>query len=212
LGKWIELFATTPQAVQFGWYIIFRIIDISLTFHLQLQRVGRTGRKRKGYVDVLLAEDREELKWQKALQSYKEVQDSITGGEQLELYQDVKRLLPEHLTPRCLQTVVDTETEGSVSGTINVQHRSPKESSTPSHRNSSLNTLTVQTTGISTAQNPGVRVSPDPPKKRRNYLKSIRDDTPKKGGHDEILKMVPLHQLCVGQNAPVPEEGTQPNY
>jgi ATP-dependent DNA helicase MPH1 len=74
---------------------------------LQLQRVGRTGRKREGFVHVLLSEGREEFNLEKAKATYKDVQKTITRGEQLELYGDVKRLLPVHVKPECLEKVME---------------------------------------------------------------------------------------------------------
>ena len=76
---------------------------------LQLQRVGRTGRKREGYVHVLLAEGREEANWNKAREAYNNVQRSIVRGEQLELYDDVERLLPDHIKPQCLEMAMEIE-------------------------------------------------------------------------------------------------------
>lgn len=75
----------------------------------QLQRVGRTGRKRLGYVHVLLAEGREEANWNKAREAYNDVQRSIVRGEQLEFYDDVERLLPDHIKPQCLEMVMEIE-------------------------------------------------------------------------------------------------------
>ena len=74
-----------------------------------MQRVGRTGRKRQGYVHVLLAEGREETNWNKAREAYNDVQRSIVRGEQLELYDDVERLLPDHIKPQCLEMVMEIE-------------------------------------------------------------------------------------------------------
>lgn len=65
--------------------------------------MGRTGRKRAGFVHVLLAEDREELNFNKAKDTHKAVQKTILSGDQLELYADVARLLPEHIKPECLE-------------------------------------------------------------------------------------------------------------
>ena len=76
---------------------------------LQLQRVGRTGRKREGYVHVLLAEGREEANWNKAREAYNDVQRCIVRGEQLELYDDVERLLPDHIKPQCLEMAMEIE-------------------------------------------------------------------------------------------------------
>ncbi len=69
----------------------------------QLQRVGRTGRKRDGRVEVLLAEGREENNWHEAQVKYKEVQKTIVRGDQLELYKDVPRLLPDDVKPSCIE-------------------------------------------------------------------------------------------------------------
>ncbi|KAF7982058.1 hypothetical protein HWV62_30342 [Athelia sp. TMB] len=89
-----------------------------------LQRIGRTGRKRTGYVHVLLSEIREEANWDKAKDTYGEVQKSIVRGDQLELYGDVERLLPVHMKPQCIEKVMeiqeyvrdDKEKEGKKSG------------------------------------------------------------------------------------------------
>ncbi|KAG2123566.1 P-loop containing nucleoside triphosphate hydrolase protein [Suillus clintonianus] len=74
-----------------------------------LQRVGRTGRKRDGYVHVLLSEIREELNWDKAKDTYGELQKCIVRGDQLELYGDVPRLLPEHAKPQVLEKRMEIE-------------------------------------------------------------------------------------------------------
>ncbi|KAG6911756.1 hypothetical protein DXG01_000002 [Tephrocybe rancida] len=74
-----------------------------------LQRLGRTGRKREGVVHVLLAEGREELNLEKAKDTYKEVQKTILRGEQLELYSDVPRLLPDHVKPECLEKAMEIQ-------------------------------------------------------------------------------------------------------
>jgi ATP-dependent DNA helicase MPH1 len=76
---------------------------------MQLQRIGRTGRKRDGYVHVLLAEGREESNWDKANEQYNLVQDSIVRSEQLELYADVERLLPDNIKPEPLEMIMEVE-------------------------------------------------------------------------------------------------------
>ncbi|KAF9451787.1 P-loop containing nucleoside triphosphate hydrolase protein [Macrolepiota fuliginosa MF-IS2] len=84
-------------------------VDLILCYDSQktpirmLQRFGRTGRKRAGCVHLLLAEGREEFNLEKARASYKEVQKSICRGDDLEFYSDVKRLLPDHIKPTCLE-------------------------------------------------------------------------------------------------------------
>ncbi|KAJ7492863.1 hypothetical protein FB451DRAFT_1219867 [Mycena latifolia] len=74
-----------------------------------LQRFGRTGRKREGKVHVLLSEGREEFNMEKAKVTYKEVQKTIVRGDQLELYCDVGRLLPDHIKPECLEKEMEIQ-------------------------------------------------------------------------------------------------------
>ncbi|GBE78153.1 hypothetical protein SCP_0110360 [Sparassis crispa] len=74
-----------------------------------LQRIGRTGRKRDGLVHVLLAEGREEKNWMQAEEKYKDVQNFIVNAEQLELYGDVERLLPDHMHPECVEMHMEIE-------------------------------------------------------------------------------------------------------
>ncbi|KAL7409448.1 P-loop containing nucleoside triphosphate hydrolase protein, partial [Mrakia frigida] len=75
-----------------------------------LQRVGRTGRKRDGAITVLMGEGREEKSWDSAKESYESVQDLITRGAHLELYDDVPRLLPAHAKPVLVKKVVPIDT------------------------------------------------------------------------------------------------------
>ena len=82
-----------------------------LSSGLQLQRVGRTGRKRDGYVHVLLSEDREERNWEKADDNYKDVQRFIVKAEHLELFEDVERLIPDHIKPECVEMEMEIEEE-----------------------------------------------------------------------------------------------------
>ncbi|KDQ63860.1 hypothetical protein JAAARDRAFT_696340 [Jaapia argillacea MUCL 33604] len=82
-----------------------------------LQRIGRTGRKRDGHIHVLVAESREEANWAKAKEQYQDVQQSIVRGEQLELYGDVERLLPDDIKPNCIEKemeIVEYESKQSL--------------------------------------------------------------------------------------------------
>jgi ATP-dependent DNA helicase MPH1 len=75
----------------------------------QLQRIGRTGRKSDGYVHILMAEGREEDNWNKSKEAYEAVQRAIVRAEQLELYADVPRLLPDTAKPQCIEMVMEIE-------------------------------------------------------------------------------------------------------
>ncbi|KAG9128306.1 3'-5' DNA helicase [Ceratobasidium sp. 392] len=86
-----------------------------------LQRVGRTGRKRDGKVVVLLAEVREEKNWDKAKESYRDVQRVIIDGSTIELFDDAAKMIPEGVQPQCIEKVLeiepyDREVHGNLSG------------------------------------------------------------------------------------------------
>ncbi|KAJ3558501.1 hypothetical protein NM688_g891 [Phlebia brevispora] len=83
-------------------------IDMIICYEAQkssvrmLQRIGRTGRKRDGYVHVLMSEVREERNWEKANENYEDVQRFIIRAEDLELYGDVERLVPPEFDPEAI--------------------------------------------------------------------------------------------------------------
>lgn len=58
---------------------------------------------------MLLGEGREENNWSKAQESYQEVQHSIVRGDQLELYADVERLIPDDVKPECKEMRMEIE-------------------------------------------------------------------------------------------------------
>lgn len=72
----------------------------------QLQRIGRTGRKKDGDIAVLVAEGKEETNFEKAKEAYNMVQNSITKGDRIELYSDVPRLLPTDIHPQPQEMVM----------------------------------------------------------------------------------------------------------
>jgi ATP-dependent DNA helicase MPH1 len=110
-----------------------RSLFVVRSFHLpishlgnhQLQRFGRTGRERAGFVHVLLAEEREEFNLEKARATYKEIQRAISRGDDLEFYSDVKRLLPDHIKPLPLERVM--EIKPYVREEITKTKRSPRK-------------------------------------------------------------------------------------
>ncbi|TCD67543.1 3'-5' DNA helicase [Steccherinum ochraceum] len=94
-----------------------------------LQRIGRTGRKKDGVVHVLLAEGREDKNWDKAKENYQQVQHFIVRAEHLELYDDVTRMLPEHIKPECVEMVMDIEEYNREEATKKAAARSPAKGS-----------------------------------------------------------------------------------
>lgn len=69
----------------------------------QLQRIGRTGRKRDGKVHVLMSENREDANWDSAQQTHREIQEEILHSRNLELFEDVEPLLPLGKFPKCVE-------------------------------------------------------------------------------------------------------------
>ncbi|KAF8973413.1 hypothetical protein BGZ46_009919 [Entomortierella lignicola] len=66
-----------------------------------LQRMGRTGRKRKGRICLLLAEGQEEQKYRRSQTSYKTVQRAIAQGNHIQYYPYSPRILPPGAPPTC---------------------------------------------------------------------------------------------------------------
>ncbi|KAG5648181.1 hypothetical protein DXG03_006136 [Asterophora parasitica] len=110
-GEFNVLVATSigEEGLDIGEVDLIVCYDAQKTPIRMLQRLGRTGRKRAGVVHVLLAEHREEMNLDKAKDTYKEVQKTIVRGEQLELYSDVPRLLPDHIKPACLEKAMEIQ-------------------------------------------------------------------------------------------------------
>ena len=74
------------------------------------------------------------MNWNKAREAYNDVQRSIVRGEQLELYDDVERLLPDHIKPQCLEMVMEIE-EYDRSATEKSRERTTQEPSKKRKRN-----------------------------------------------------------------------------
>ncbi|WVO18165.1 hypothetical protein L204_105868 [Cryptococcus depauperatus] len=68
-----------------------------------LQRIGRTGRARDGQVHVLMSELREDMNWDTAQQTHRDIQEEILHSRNLELFEDVEPLLPDRKIPDCIE-------------------------------------------------------------------------------------------------------------
>lgn len=85
-----------------------------------LQRFGRTGRKRKGRVLMLLTKGREEHKHKQTNSSYKAVQNAISN-RQLVLYDKNPRMIPIGINPEYQEIVIKSENEFSFDKSIDQQ-------------------------------------------------------------------------------------------
>lgn len=71
--------------------------------------MGRAGRKRDGQIHVFMTEGREDGNWDSALSSHQDMQSEIITGRNIELYDDVERLLPEGCNPTCVEQVLSID-------------------------------------------------------------------------------------------------------
>lgn len=79
-----------------------------------LQRMGRTGRKRKGRIVMLQMQGKEENDANKAKDSYERMQEIIAKGTQFNFHDDVsRRILPVDVKPVVDRCVVDIPLENS---------------------------------------------------------------------------------------------------
>lgn len=76
-----------------------------------------------------MAEGREDRNWDKAKENYQQVQHFIVRAEHLELYDDVSRMLPDHIKPECVEMVMDIEEYNREEATKKAAARSPAKGS-----------------------------------------------------------------------------------
>ncbi|EJT98921.1 P-loop containing nucleoside triphosphate hydrolase protein [Dacryopinax primogenitus] len=100
-GDFNVLVATSigEEGLDIGEVDLIICYDVQKSSIKMLQRIGRTGRKRSGKIVVLMAEGREETNWDAANENYSNVQETIIRGDQLELFDDDERLIPDDAKP-----------------------------------------------------------------------------------------------------------------
>ena len=80
-----------------------------------IQRMGRTGRKRDGHV-ILLFSSNEAYKFEQAMNDYSNLQKLISQGH-IE-YKHSDRIIPENITPRCEEVFINIDKEDEVLNSI----------------------------------------------------------------------------------------------
>ncbi|XP_067410812.1 Fanconi anemia group M protein isoform X2 [Emydura macquarii macquarii] len=81
-------------------------VDLIICFDAQkspirlVQRMGRTGRKRRGRIVVILAEGREERTYNQSQSNKKSIYKAISDNKMLHLYQQSPRMIPEGINPK----------------------------------------------------------------------------------------------------------------
>lgn len=104
-GKFNILVSTSvgEEGLDIGEVDFIILYDMPQQSIKQIQRIGRTGRKRDGIVHVLMTEGREDGNWEKAQQTHRDIQREILLNANLELFEDVERLLPPGDLPQCVE-------------------------------------------------------------------------------------------------------------
>ncbi|GMK56457.1 hypothetical protein CspeluHIS016_0302970 [Cutaneotrichosporon spelunceum] len=109
-GKFNILVATSigEEGLDIGEVDFVVLYDMPKQSIKLLQRVGRTGRKRDGRVHVLMSEGREDQNWETAQQTHRDIQEEILHSRNLELFEDVERLLPPKF-PVCIEKEMEID-------------------------------------------------------------------------------------------------------
>ena len=115
-GKYNTLVATSigEEGLDIGEVDLIVCYDANASPIRMLQRMGRTGRKRKGNIAILLMRDKEEKDWIKAKDNYEAMQGMIAKGDRFEYHEDRSpRILPRDVRPTVDKRVVEIPPENS---------------------------------------------------------------------------------------------------
>eukprot|EP00111_Clytia_hemisphaerica_P002682 TCONS_00007586-protein len=75
-----------------------------------VQRMGRTGRKRKGRIVILVGEGKEEMIYKKSLSNKKGIHKNLcNAAKSLVLNEEAPRMIPKHLNPTCYQMKINIQ-------------------------------------------------------------------------------------------------------
>ncbi|GAB7364373.1 hypothetical protein MBLNU230_g4916t1 [Neophaeotheca triangularis] len=115
-GKYNTLVATSigEEGLDIGDVDLIICYDSSASPIRMLQRIGRTGRKRVGRVQLLLMNGKESNDWEKAKDNYQSIQKSIADPLNYEYRVDQSpRILPKDVSPAVDKRVVDIPVENT---------------------------------------------------------------------------------------------------
>ncbi|KAL1304021.1 hypothetical protein AAFC00_000462 [Neodothiora populina] len=115
-GTYNTLVATSigEEGLDIGEVDLIVCYDASSSPIRMLQRMGRTGRKRKGKIAVLLMKDKEAVDFEKAKDNYEKMQAMISEGSRFTFHDDKSpRILPRGVNPSVDKRVVEIPVENS---------------------------------------------------------------------------------------------------
>ncbi|THX83083.1 P-loop containing nucleoside triphosphate hydrolase protein [Aureobasidium pullulans] len=115
-GKYNTLVATSigEEGLDIGEVDLIVCYDASASPIRMLQRMGRTGRKRKGNIVLLLMNEKEVPDFEKAKDNYEKMQGMIASGKDFTFHDDRSpRILPRETQPTVDRRVVEIPVENS---------------------------------------------------------------------------------------------------
>ncbi|KZT58466.1 P-loop containing nucleoside triphosphate hydrolase protein [Calocera cornea HHB12733] len=135
-GEFNVLVATSigEEGLDIGEVDLIICYDVQKSSIKMLQRIGRTGRKRDGKIVVLMAEGREEPNWDAANENYSSVQEIIIRGDQLELFDDDERLIPDSIKPTVRKQHMEIHPFASQQAKVSNKRKASRETQKPAKR------------------------------------------------------------------------------
>jgi ATP-dependent DNA helicase MPH1 len=115
-GKYNTLVATSigEEGLDIGEVDLIVCYDASASPIRMLQRMGRTGRKRKGNIVLLLMNEKEVPDFEKAKDNYEKMQGMIASGKDFIFHDDRSpRIIPREIQPAVDKRVVEIPVENS---------------------------------------------------------------------------------------------------
>ncbi|KPI36716.1 ATP-dependent DNA helicase mph1 [Cyphellophora attinorum] len=133
-GTYNVLVATSigEEGLDIGEVDLIVCYDASKSPIRMLQRMGRTGRKRAGNVQVLLMKGKEEEAFARAKDNYRKMQELIESGKEFEFHEDKSpRIVPKEIQPVVDKRVVEIPLENTQDTSIEPKKRKAKNAKKP---------------------------------------------------------------------------------
>ena len=172
-GVYNTLVATSigEEGLDIGEVDLIVCYDASASPIRMLQRMGRTGRKRAGKIEILLMKGKEQEKFRSAQDNYEKMQKMITEGSRFNYHSDLSyRILPRDIQPVVDKRAIDIPIENSQPGLPEPKKRSkvpkrpPKKFHMPDNvRTGFTKASRLDDSGTSDVEDEGPQRPPSPP-------------------------------------------------
>lgn len=173
-GKYNTIVATSigEEGLDIGEVDLIVCYDASASPIRMLQRMGRTGRKRKGNIVLLLQRGKEDTDFEKAKDNYEKMQAMISDGNRFTFHDDKSpRILPRGVNPVVDKRIVDIPVENSQTELPEPNRRKkvPKKPPKKFHMPDNVRTGFVNASRMEESGEEGE--APLPPKAKRSSTK-----------------------------------------